>query len=412
MKILIVSQYFWPENFRINDLAIGLKRLGHKVTVLTGKPNYPEGRFFKGYTFFNKRKETYKGITIFRVPLIPRGQGNGFRLFLNYMSFAFFGSLLGPLFCKEPYDLIFVFEVSPITVAFPAIVLKKIKKAPIFLWVLDLWPESLSSSGKLKSKKVLDSVGFFVRYIYAQCDKILVSSKGFIPSIKTIFPLAGDIVYFPSFIEEALSRGNGTLTEGAMVKEALDKFPSGFIIMFAGNIGFSQSFPTICKAAEKLKHHKDIHWIILGEGRMRPWLEKQIEKQGIQSNFHMLGRYPQETMPYFFSHADAMLVSLKDEPNFELTVPGKIQSYLACGKPVIASLNGEGADLIIKAKAGIASPAEDSDALAVAVLKLYNLDENERVKLGENGRKYCLANFDRTQLFLTLEEWMKETIVR
>lgn len=405
MNILIVSQYFWPENFRVNDLAVGLKDLGHSVTVLTGKPNYPEGRFYPGYNFIKKSVETYNGITVYRVPLFPRGKGYDWMLFLNYVSFAFFASLLGPLFCRKKYDVIFVFEVSPVTVGFPAIVLKKIKKAPIFLWVLDLWPESLSSSSRLKSRQILNLVSYFVRYIYKQCDKILVSSKGFIPSIKKLSPSSDAIVYFPNFIEETISR-----EKGVSPIDELYKFPPGFIIMFAGNIGYSQSFPTILKAAEILKCYKDIHWIILGDGRMAPWVKKHIEKRGIKSNFHMLGRYPQETMPYFFLNADAMLVALKHEPNFELTIPGKIQSYLASGKPVIASLNGEGANLISDAKAGIACPAEDADALAAAVLKLYNLDEKERVKLGHNGREYCLANFDRAELFSTLERWMKESI--
>lgn len=405
MNILIVSQYFWPENFRINDLAVGLKELGHNVTVLTGKPNYPEGKFYSGYSFSSKSFEKYKGLKIHRVPLIPRGKGSGLRLILNFFSFAFFASLFGPFVCKGSYDVIFVFEVSPITVGFPAIVLKKIKKAPIFFWVLDLWPESISSSGKIKSEKILNSIRFFVRYIYKQCDKILVSSKGFISNIKQVSPTSDSIVYFPNFIEETMSGINDDIAT-----DELYKFPMGFKIMFAGNIGYSQSFPTILEAAEKLRKFADIHWIILGDGRMAPWVKKRIEEIGLKSNIHMLGRYPQETMPYFFSNADALLVSLKKEPNFELTVPGKIQSYLSCKKPVIASLDGEGANLILEANAGLACPAEDADSLASAVLKLYNMDEKERETLGKNGREYCLANFDRALLFSTLEQWMKEHI--
>lgn len=404
MDVLIVSQYFWPENFRINELAIGLKELGHNVTVLTGKPNYPEGRFYPGYRFSNKCSEKYKGITVHRVPLIPRGKGNGIRLVLNYLSFAFFACLLGPIFCRGSYDAIFVFEVSPITVGFPAIIMKKIKKAPIFFWVLDLWPESISSSGKLKSKKILNVVKFFVRYIYEQCDSILVSSKGFASSIKKVSPSSHSIVYFPNFIEETINGQNY-----AVITEELYKFPTGFKIMFAGNIGYSQSFPTILEAAEKLKKYRDIHWLILGDGRMASWVKERINKVGL-TNIHMMGRYPQETMPYFFSNVDALLVSLKQEPNFELTVPGKMQSYLACGKPVIASLDGEGANLISEANAGVACPAEDSDALADAVLKMYRLEEFERIQLGRNGREYCHANFDRTILFSNLEQLMKEYI--
>ena len=396
VNILIVSQYFWPENFRINDLALGLKALGHTVSVLTGQPNYPEGRFYKGYGFGRRWIETYQGIRVCRVPLIARGKAGGLMLMLNFLSFAFFASLLGPFLCRGKIDLIFVFEVSPITVGFPAIVMKKLKKAPIFFWVLDLWPESLSSSGKMKSGKILKLVGFFVRYIYEHCDKLLVSSKGFMSSITAVSPRSRDIVYFPNWVEEISGQKNAPYT-----------FPSGVKIMFAGNIGASQSFSTICEAAEQLKAYADIHWIILGDGRMAPRVRERIRKTGLESNFHMLGRYPGETMPWFFSHADAMLVTLKDEPNFELTIPGKVQSYLASGKPVIASLSGEGAKLISEAAAGISCPAEDADALANAVLKLYNMDERERARMGQNGREYCLANFDRTKLFAALDGWIK-----
>lgn len=406
MNILIVSQYFWPEDFRINDLALGLKERGHNVTVLTGLPNYPIGSFFKGYGFFKKYVENYNGIKIYRVPLIPRGNGKALRLILNYLSYAFFASLFGPMCCRSEYDAIFVFEVSPVTVGFPAIVLKKIKKIPIVFWVLDLWPESLSSAGGVRSELILNLVRFFVRYIYKQCDKILVSSKGFIQSIEKTCPKVKSIFYFPNFVEELMEDYDSDYKF-----DKLYNFPSGFKIMFAGNIGASQAFPAIIKAADKLRGYKDIHWIILGDGRMAPWVKKRIEQINLTSNVHLPGRFPQETMPYFFSNADALLVSLKRDPNFELTAPGKIQSYLASGKPVIAALNGEGANIIKDAKAGISCPAEDPDALAAAVLSLYNLAPTERIRMGENGKKYCKTYFDRNKLLSLLEGWIRQASV-
>src|SRR5690349_8507872 len=183
MKILIVSQYFWPESFRINDLALGLKERGHNVTVLTGMPNYPSGRLFSGYAMFSPTKEIFEGIPILRVPLIPRGSKGRWRLALNYISFALCASLLAPLRCKGPFDIIFVFEPSPVTVGIPALVLKKLMQAPIVFWVQDLWPESLSATGAVKSQRVLQWVANLVGYIYRRCDCILVQSEGFIPYV-------------------------------------------------------------------------------------------------------------------------------------------------------------------------------------------------------------------------------------
>lgn len=406
MRILVVSQYFWPENFRINDLVKGLIRRGHEVSVLTGKPNYPGGDYFEGYGFLKGRKDSYFGAEVFRVPLITRRKGSGFWLAMNYLSFALFACLFGPFLCKGRYDAIFVFEVSPITVGLPAIVMKKIKKAPIYFWVLDLWPESLSSSGKLKFGYITFLVELLVRFIYKHSDMILASSKGFVSRIRSLASKGSVINYFPNFIEESIDRKENYSAEVAYA------FPDGFKVMFAGNIGYSQAFPTILEAVEKLKNYKDIQWIILGDGRMAKWVKQQIVSKGLQANIHMAGQYPQESMPYFYANVDALLVSLKKEPNFELTVPGKVQSYLFSSKPVIASLDGEGAFLIKEAKAGVSCPTEDSDALSEAVLKLYRMDKKELKALGENGFKYCLAHFDRERLLDQLEGWMKEYSTR
>ncbi|SCY91428.1 glycosyltransferase family 4 protein [Desulfoluna spongiiphila] len=404
MKILIVTQYFWPENFRINDLAVGLKEKGHDVTVFTGLPNYPSGSFFKGYGFFKKKyREKYKGVDVYRVPLFPRGSGKGWELVLNYLSYAFIASILGPLYFRKRFDAIFVFEVSPITVGIPAIVLKKIFKAPILFWVLDLWPESISSAGTIKSGNIINLVRILVRFIYKQCDKILVSSKGFIPSIFQIDSREDLISYFPNFIENVNS-----IESDAPEDKYAQPLPSGFRIMYAGNIGYAQSFPTILAAAEILKKYKDIHWIIIGDGRMGEWVNKQVYELGLTETVHLMGAYPQEAMPYYFDKSDVMLVSLRSEPNFALTVPGKIQSYLACGKPVIASIDGEGAELILEAGAGIACPAEDVYALVESILAMYHCDPSVLKDMGERGKRFCELNFDRDVLIERLEQLLIE----
>ncbi len=405
MNILIVSQYFWPENFRINDLALGLKKRGHRVTVLTGVPNYPEGRFFDGYGIFNRRVEEYKGVKVLRTPLISRGNSKGIRLALNYLSFAFFACIEAPFRCRGKFDLIFVYQTSPVTIGLPALLLKKMRSVPIFFWVQDLWPESLSATGAVQSKKILKMVDKLVRFIYSGCDRILIQSSAFSPSIESLGVESDRILYFPNSAEEFYKPVE--VEHNASERAVL---PDGFRILFAGNIGVAQDFATILKAAEKLKDFPDIHWIVLGDGRMRPWVEVQLKERSLTKTVHLLGRYPVEAMPRFFSLADALLVTLKKEPIFALTIPSKVQSYLACAKPIIAALDGEGARVIEEAGAGLTCPAEDSDSLAKAVLSLYGKSLDERRLIGEMGRRYFEKNFEREILLNQLENLMKEFV--
>lgn len=400
MNILIVTQYFWPEDFRINDLALGLKDKGHQITVLTGQPNYPGGSFFSGYGFFRKWREHYEGIEVVRVPLIPRGKGGGLRLALNYLSFVFFASLLSPFRCRGKYDVIFVYEPSPVTVGLPALLLKKLKRAPVAFWVQDLWPESLSATGAVKSAWILKLVERLVKFIYRGCDLILVQSKAFYDPIQKLGVEMARIEYFPNSAE-ALYKPV-TLTNDAPERAAM---PDGFRVMFAGNIGVAQDFETILAAAEKLKAYPDIHWVVLGDGRMAPWVKEQITQRGLSDTVHLLGRHPVEAMPRYFALADAMLVTLKREPIFALTIPAKVQSYLACGKPIVAALDGEGASVVTEARAGLTAPAESPDALAAAILEMYRMSESDRQAMGERGLQYFETHFERNMLLARLDDW-------
>lgn len=402
MRILIVSQYFWPENFRINDLAAGLRERGHEVSVLTGYPNYPSGRIFEGYGFLRRCREDYGGIKVHRVPLFPRGSGRGWRLALNYLSFVFFASLWGPFICREKYDLIFVYEPSPVTVGIPAAVLKKIKRAPLFFWVLDLWPESLSATGALREGPALRAVDRLVRRIYARCDRLLIQSQSFGSYLERQGVAREKIVYFPNWAEALFEEAALQPEPGAGRDEG--DFPGGFRVVFAGNIGAAQDFPTILRAAELLQQRcPDIRWIIVGGGRMEPWVREQVGLRGLSEIVFLAGEHPLEDMPRFFARADVMLVTLRDDPIFALTIPGKLQSYLACGRPVAAALDGEGARVIRESGAGLAAPAEDAAALAEAVERLYRLPAEERDGMGQRGRDYYRRHFRREMLFDRLE---------
>lgn len=401
MNILIVSQYFWPETFRINDLAQGLVERGHHVTILTGKPNYPEGRFFSGYRFLNKTKEKLGEINIIRAPIIPRGK-NKWQLALNYLSFAFFASIVGLFTCRKQ-DVIFVYEPSPITVCLPAIFLKKIRKSPILFWVQDLWPESVVAVGATTSTKILRWIDRLVRFIYQRCDYILTTSMAYFDSIKRYnipdarlryFPQTAEDVYQPMAASQALIENN--------------QLPPGFRIIFSGNIGKAQDIETIIQAAAILKDHHDIQWIFLGDGSMRHFLLDEVKRLGLAKTVHWLGQFPVEYMPRFFACADALLVTLKKDPVFTLTIPAKIQSYLACAKPILAALDGEGKRIIEEAGAGFAAESGDPVKLAENVLQLYQMNEDKRQQMGSYGREYFDRHFKRDVLFQHLEQWMVE----
>jgi len=405
MKLLIVTQYFRPENFRINDLALGLKEKGHEVQVLTGIPNYPGGRFFSSYNFFGPLFETYENISVYRVPLIPRGNGSRIRLVLNCFCFVFFACLLGPLRRLGSIDLILIYEPSPITVCLPALLLKKLKSAPVMFWMQDLWPESLSATGAISSEKILKMVDILVRFIYRGCDRILIQSRAFFKPVKHQGGDPNRILYFPNSAEKLYQ-------PVILEKDAQERavMPEGFCVTFAGNIGAAQDFGTLLNAAERLKDHTEINWVILGDGRMFPWVQRQVVERDLRKTVHLLGRYPAEAMPRFFALSDVLLVTLKKEKIFALTIPSKVQSYLACAKPIIAALDGEGARVIEEAGAGVTCPAENPKALAEAVWKLYNMSGREREEMGQKGISYFEKHFEREMLLDRLDGWMEALV--
>ena len=399
MNILIVTPHFYPENFRINDFADEFTNRGHEITVLTAIPDYPEGKFYEGYGLFKRAREVYNGIKIFRAPLIPRGSGSNKRLALNYISFVV-GAIFTALFLlRIKFDIIFVFSPSPITVGIPAIFIKKLKKIPLCFWVLDLWPESVVSAGNLaKSSIVPKTLNPVVKFIYKHSDRILVSSKGFIESVEGKGICVNKIEFFPQWAEP--------IFKPIKCSEYLlgDIPKDSFKIMFAGNIGEAQDFPSILKAAKELKGFKDINWIILGGGRREEWVKNKIKEYGLEECFHLLGSFPIWEMPGFYANADAMLFSLKDDYIFSITIPAKVQTYLACGKPILAMVNGVGAKIVNDANAGLTCNAESPEDLVKNILKIKTMDTEEIIEMEFNARKYYEDNFERSFLFDKVEK--------
>ena len=400
MKILIVSQYFWPENFRINDLASYFSKTGHEVTVLTGKPNYPEGVLHHEFLVNHIQFSRLGNVEVYRVPMVLRGKRK-ILLALNYLSFFISASTIGLWKIRhKSFDVVFVFGASPITSAIPAIIFKKIRKIPVFLWVLDLWPESLSATGAVQSGFVLKTVGKMVSWIYKNCDYILIQSRSFLESIQKYCAgtdQPGKVVYFPSWAEEVFRQGS------QIVQNAVTRRTDMFTVMFAGNIGEAQDFPALLAAAELLKTNHKIRWVIVGDGRMRDWVASEVVHRGLSACFHLVGRYPVESMPAFFSCADVLLVSLKTNDIFSRTIPGKVQSYLAFGKPIVGMVDGEAHMVIEDSQGGRACKSGDFGGLAKIIEELANAQPEVLANMGKLGRQYYQKHFDRKMLFLKLE---------
>lgn len=400
MKVLLVTQYFWPESFRINELIDSMQIEGAEITVITGQPNYPEGNIFKGYSAFSIKRESHNGYSIIRLPMFPRGHSGAFRLVANYMSFTIAACFLAPWLLRgKKFDSIFVYGLSPILTAIPAIILKKIKKTtPLITWVGDLWPESLVSTGFVKNRYLLRILEKLVSYIYRNSDLVLIQSRPFREPIKKLSPLS-KIEYFPNPGETFFSN-NESLAPVYALKE-------GFNVVFAGNLGRVQSIKMIFEAAVILQNESDINLYLFGSGSMSEWLRKEIDDKKLE-RLILAGRFLPKKMPGIFAQADVLLVSLVKDETMSFTVPAKVQSYMASGKPIIAALDGEGAKLIEEAGAGIYSPAEDAQALANTILRLRNMPRAELDKMGLAGRTYYEENFDSRVLSRQLIKRMRE----
>jgi len=397
MKILIVTQYFYPENFKSNDMAFELQKRGHDVTVLTGIPNYPEGKIYEGYSFSKNRKQVINGVEIIRALLLPRGKGGGIRLFLNYFSWAFFASLkAGKLASNKKFDAIIVHEPSPITQFYPALAVKKIQKTPIYFWVMDLWPESLEIAGGVKNRFVLNFFTKMVQKFYKESEKILITSKGFKKSILEKGDFGDKIEYFPNWAEDAISSGN--------LNYPIPGLPDGFKIMFAGNIGEAQDLESIMHTALKLKNNKNIKFILVGDGRKMPFVQDFIKENNLEEIVYTVGRFPVEAMASFFNIADILLVSLKDDPIFNLTVPAKVQAYMSSGKPIVAMLNGEGSENIKEAQCGFAVSAGDSEKLAETIQFVSQKSKEELNEMGLNGKKFYEKHYKMEECISNLEK--------
>ncbi len=395
--ILVISQYFYPETFRINDMCQEWVNRGYKVTVVTGIPNYPEGKFYKGYSWFKKRKESWNGIDIIRLPLISRGKSS-IRLALNYFSFVFSG-FFWKIFTKIKADVVFTFEVSPMTQALLGVWYAKKRKIPHYLYVQDLWPENVEIVAGIRNKAILKSIGKMVNYIYKHCDLIFATSKSFVTEIqKRVFDNKEKVKFWPQYAEDFYQPIENAKSPGIIEEDS-------FNVIFTGNIGQAQGLDILPKTAEKLKENNaKIRFIIVGDGREKENLLTDIQNRAVEEYFTMIPRQPAEKIPELLSCCNAAFISFMDNPLFANTIPAKLQSYMACGMPIIAAATGETKKIIEEADCGICVEMGDSEKLASALLAFAQRKDMEELSL--RAKNYCMNHFDKKTLMDEMDGYL------
>lgn len=397
MKINIFTYVFWPEQFLINEMVEVVSNK-NRVQVLTGLPNYPKGEFNTGYSILKgPYQENYNSSVIYRYPIFPRKKGFP-RLVLNYISHLISASVAQ--FRLPKADWAFVFATSPITTAIPAILWAKLNKAKTCIWLQDLWPDSVAAVGATQRLSFLYKIlGFVVRWIYKHTDLILIQSPGFADNLKE-FGYDGPAFVVPNWAP-------GLNFEDTVIPKWLENLPKKFTITFAGNVGKAQAIDTVIAAAQKLSKNENIQFLIVGDGSELDRVKKISQECSLQ-NIHFFGRRPIEDMPGLFSVSDALLVSLKKDPIFAKTIPSKIQAYMAAGKPILASLDGVGSDVITKANCGFSSPAEDANVLAESILRMSGYTVEKRADFGRNAKNYFTENFRKDFIIEQILKYLEQ----
>lgn len=397
--ILVIAQYFYPEQFRINDICTEWVKRGYKITVITGIPNYPQGKYYDGYGLLKKRKETYNGVEIIRIPLIPRGN-NAIMLALNYLSFILSGFFWN-VFTKIKADYVFIFEVSPMTQALPGVWYAKKRKIPCYLYVQDLWPENVEIITGITNKHIIGAIGKMVDYIYARCTNIFTTSASFVKLISKRGVPIEKIEYWPQYAEDFYC---------SMDKKCIKEIPNddAFNIIFAGNIGSAQGLDILPKVASLLKEKKinrKIRFNIVGDGRYKDTIMELVNSNNVSDMFNFIPKQPANRIPQFMAASDVAFICLSNSPLFAMTIPAKLQSYMACGIPIIASAEGETAKIIQEADAGICSNPGDAKRLAENIIELCNKTKEELNYLGINARSYYDKNFNKEELLNKMDKY-------
>lgn len=403
--ILLISQYFYPETFRVNDMACEWVKRGYKVTVLTGIPNYPMGKYFDGYDRKHRTRETWNGVNIIRIPLVARGNSsnkllNAVGMAANYLSFVRSGKKW--VKSKEAEnlhaDLVFTFEVSPMTQAMIGVWYGQRYNVPTYLYVQDLWPENVETVTGIHNKLIIGPINRMVDKIYRKIGTIFTTSPSFVEAIvnRKVLVEREKVHYWPQYAEEFYR---------PIEKQSVAGIPDdgSFKIAFTGNIGTAQGLDILPKTAEMLKN-ENVKFVIVGDGRYQPEFERQIREKKVQEKFIMIPRVPAERIPEILSACDAGFISFTKTPLYEKTIPAKLQSYMACGKAIIASALGETRRVIEEAGCGVCTEIGDPEALAEGIREMMKAGCAE---MGQKARRYFEDHFDKKKLMDEMDAYLQ-----
>ena len=400
MRILVISQYYYPEQFRINDICKELVKRGHRVTVLTGIPNYPEGKYYKGYGFFKKRKDIKDGVDIIRIPIIPRGK-NSIMLMLNYISFVISGFFWSK-FTRKKFDKVFIYEVSPMFQALPGIWYAKRKKIESYIYVMDLWPESIQLVTNINNKTILGLINKVVDYIYKNSKKIFTSSESFIENIHKRGHTREKLVFWPQYAEEFYR----PLNIQECSKNELDT--NDFKIVFAGNIGYAQGLDIVIDTGKILKEKNvKAKFFLIGNGRAKEELIKAVDTNDLQDYIKFIDKQPAEKIPEYYANADMAFITLKRNLISDEILPAKLQSYFACGVPILGCADGEIKQVIEKSKAGFCVESGNPERLAEQIEKCIKLTPEEFAQMKKSSIEFYKRNYEKQMLLDKLEKEMK-----
>ncbi len=405
--ILLVSQYFHPESFRVNDMAVEWVKRGYKMTVLTGIPNYPMGKFYEGYDRKHRTRESWNGIDIIRIPLIARGNSsnklfNALGMAANYLSFM----MSGKRWVKSREarelnaDLVFTFEVSPMTQALIGVWYGKRYNVPTYLYVQDLWPENVETVTGIHNRMVIGPIDRMVDKIYRDTGTIFTTSPSFVNAIvnRKVGVDKNKVHYWPQYAEEFY------VPAAPKKSEWLDPADGFYKIAFTGNIGTAQGLDVLPKTA-KLLMDEPVKFVIVGDGRYQPEFESQIQDMGVSDKFIMIPRQPAERIPEILGVCDAGFISFNKTTLWEMTIPAKLQSYMACGKPIIASASGETKRIIDEAGCGICTPTGDAEALAEGIKHMMHIDNEE---MRGRARAYFENRFNKMKLMCEMDMFLND----
>lgn len=409
-RLLIVSQHFWPENFRITDIAEGFTEAGIEVDVLCGLPNYPKGEWFEGYRYTGPRREEYKGIQVFRCGEIRRKGNTALRIFLNYISFPFFSLFNFPRLAKRKYDAVFCYETSPVMMMLPAIVYAKTHKIPLTTYVLDLWPDNLYSVLPINSKPLRWIVQKISNWHYRRSTRLIGMSNALADRLQLLYGTgkkAPSVAMIQNYCEDFYAQ----VIHSSALQERFEGF---FTILFAGNFSPAQDLENLVQAVRLVKEkgtaaHK-LRCLLVGDGMSRTSLEEYIKEQEVAEFFEFCGAQPPEDIPKWTNVADVLFAGLLKSENLGLTVPAKITSYFAAGRPLLVAADGEAARVALQSGASFVSAASNPQELCDNILRMIHLSDLERKQLGENGREYYKQHFRRDILLKQLQDYIFDGI--